>query len=152
MKGFLPAILTLTALTVSGQTRTSTVVFICPHGAAKSVIAAAYFNKISAERGLPYRAVARGIEPQESFSSVAVKGLASDGLTVTGDKPRAVQSKELRSAARVVTLGASLPAGAVSGKKRLEWNDVPVGDDYAATRDAIVSHVQSLVDGLARPK
>jgi len=152
MKGFSTALLALAVLTVSGQSRNSTVVFICPHGAAKSVIAAAYFNKMSAERGLPYRAVARGTEPQEAFSTVAVKGLANDGLAVAGDKPRAVQSKELRGAARVVTLGASLPAGAVSGKRRLEWNDVPVSDDYAATRNAIVSHVQNLIDGLARPK
>jgi len=152
MKGFSTALLALAALTVSGQPRNSTVVFVCPHGAAKSVIAAAYFNKMSAERGLSYRAVARGTEPQEAFSTVAVKGLANDGLTVTGDKPRAVEAKELRGAARVITLGASLPARAVSGKKPMEWNDIPAGDDYAATRNAIVSYVQNLVDGLARPK
>ena len=31
-------------------------VFVCEHGAAKSVIATAYFNKLAAERHLPVRA------------------------------------------------------------------------------------------------
>jgi hypothetical protein len=29
----------------------STIVFVCEHGAAKSLVATAYFNKIAAERG-----------------------------------------------------------------------------------------------------
>jgi hypothetical protein len=32
------------------------IVFVCEHGAAQSLIATAYFNKLAAERGLPYRA------------------------------------------------------------------------------------------------
>jgi hypothetical protein len=36
-----------------------TVVFVCEHGAAKSVIATAYFNKLARDRGLPYRATFR---------------------------------------------------------------------------------------------
>ena len=34
-----------------------TVLFICEHGSAKSVVAAAHFNQIAADRGLPYRAI-----------------------------------------------------------------------------------------------
>ena len=36
------------------------VIFVCEHGAAKSVVATAYFNKLASERGLPYRASFRG--------------------------------------------------------------------------------------------
>jgi hypothetical protein len=39
--------------------RTPTILFVCEHGAAKSVIAAAYFDKLAKERGLNYRAVFR---------------------------------------------------------------------------------------------
>ena len=42
-----------------------TVVFVCEHGSAKSVIAAAHFNHLAAEKGLPYRAIARGCAPQK---------------------------------------------------------------------------------------
>ena len=39
------------------------IIFVCEHGAGKSVIAAAYFNKLAAERGLPDRAIYRGANP-----------------------------------------------------------------------------------------
>ena len=42
-----------TAPAVSVEIR---VVFVCEHGAAKSLIAAAYFNKLAGERGLSARA------------------------------------------------------------------------------------------------
>ncbi len=47
---------------------TPAVMFVCEHGAAKSVIATAYFNKLAAERGLPYRATFRGTTPQDELS------------------------------------------------------------------------------------
>src|SRR5215472_1637766 len=58
----------------------NTVVFVCEHGAARSVIAAAYFNRIAAERHLPYQAIARGTSAQEDLSVATVKGLESDGI------------------------------------------------------------------------
>ena len=46
------------------KTASPTVIFVCEHGAAKSVIATAYFNKLAAERGLKARATYRGVNPQ----------------------------------------------------------------------------------------
>src|SRR5919106_666654 len=43
-----------------------TVLFVCPHGAAKSVMAAAYFGRLAAERGLAFRAECAGTEPEEA--------------------------------------------------------------------------------------
>jgi len=42
------------------------VVFVCEYGAAKTVIAAAYFNKMATEQGLAYRAITRGTAPDET--------------------------------------------------------------------------------------
>jgi len=64
-----------------------TVVFVCEHGAAKSVIATTYFNKIAAERGLRARALYRGVNPQAELSVSALKGLRDDGLAVPDQKP-----------------------------------------------------------------
>ena len=58
------------------------VVFVCEHGAAKSVIATAYFNKLARERGLPYRATFRGTDPQAELSVSALKGLREDGIEI----------------------------------------------------------------------
>ncbi|SRR6266404_3655563 len=38
------------------------VVFVCEHGSVKSLIAMEYFNRSVQERGLAYRAVARGTD------------------------------------------------------------------------------------------
>jgi protein-tyrosine-phosphatase len=42
-----------------------TIIFVCEHGAAKSVIAAAYFNRFAEQRGLNLRAAARGTNPDD---------------------------------------------------------------------------------------
>jgi arsenate reductase len=51
------------------------VVFVCEHGAGRSVVAAAWFNKLAGEKQLPYRAVARGVTPQDELSKPTVAGL-----------------------------------------------------------------------------
>lgn len=136
------------AVSAAGQ-----VVFVCPHGAAKSVVAAAYFNKMSAERGLPYRAVARGTEPGDALSQVAVKGLVADGLPAPTGKPQAISNDELRAATRVVTFGCPLPPRVVAKKKHSDWNQVgDVNKDYAAARDTIASLVTKLLDSMAPAK
>ena len=58
------------------------VVFVCEHGAAKSLIATAYFNKLAAERGLAARATFRGVAPQDELSVRAVAGLKADGMAM----------------------------------------------------------------------
>jgi hypothetical protein len=44
----------------------------------------------------------------------------------------------------------TLPAVAISSGKSADWTDVPEGQGYAATRDAIVTHVRQLLDDLQR--
>ena len=69
--------------------RQPAVVFVCEHGAAKSVIATVYFNKLARERGLPYRATFRGTDPQAELSVSALAGLRADGVEIPEGKPAA---------------------------------------------------------------
>src|SRR6185295_3529072 len=78
------------------------VVFICEHGAAKSVVASEYFNKLAKERGLAVRAIARGADPQASMSVAALEGLREDGLSPSLGEPRSLAASEVRGAARIV--------------------------------------------------
>ena len=80
----------------------TTVVFVCEHGAARSVIAAAYFNRLAAERHLPYHAFARGTSPQEDLSAATVKGLEADGVAFDRAKPKGLSEADARSALRIV--------------------------------------------------
>ena len=126
------------------------VVFVCEHGAAKSVIAAAYFNKIAAERGLPDRAIYRGASPQAELSVSALKGLKEDGLTLPSDKPSPITAADVTAATHVFAIGCTLPAHAASSGKADSWDDVPENQGYAAQRDAIKKHVERLIDQLQK--
>ena len=126
------------------------VVFVCEHGAAKSVIATAYFNKLAAERGLPYRATFRGTSPQEALSVRAVAGLKADGVAIPEGVPTAIGDADIKTATHIFAIGCVLPAAAMSSGKAKDWSDVPDDKGYEAQRDAIVKHVKELLDDLQR--
>jgi arsenate reductase len=128
-----------------------TILFICEHGAAKSVIAAAYFDKLARERGLKYRAVFRGTNPDPTLAVAAVKGLKEDEIETNGWKPQLVTGGDLKAASMIVTLGCDLPGRDAVAGKVAEWNGIPsVSENYQAARDDIVKRVQRLVDELAK--
>src|SRR5258707_10000042 len=93
------------------------IVFVCEHGAAKSVIATAYFNKIAAERGLPDRAMYRGANPQAELSVSALKGLKEDGLVLPSSKPSPITDEDVSDATHIFAIGCALPAHAASSGK-----------------------------------
>jgi protein-tyrosine-phosphatase len=128
------------------------IIFVCEHGAAKSVIATAYFNKLAAERGLPYRATFRGTNPQEALSVRAVEGLKADGVAIPSGTPTAIGSGDVETATYIFAIGCTLPAAAASSGKSRDWSDVPEDKGYEGTRDAIVRHVKELLDDLQRRK
>src|SRR3954451_11106461 len=111
-------ILMLTALwALQRPTAPPAIVFVCEHGAAKSVIATAYFNKLAAERDLPFRATFRGSNPQHELSVSAVAGLKADGLAVPSGNPSAVTDSDIAGATHVFAIGCTLPdAARRSGK------------------------------------
>src|SRR5881296_2455265 len=111
----LNALMLLLGFVVSGAQpqatggREPTVVFVCEHGAAKSVIATAYFNKLAAERGLSYRATFRGTSPQAELSQRTVEALRRDGVIVPAGKPTAIVDADVDSATHIFAIGCSLP-------------------------------------------
>jgi protein-tyrosine-phosphatase len=151
----LMAVMLAMTMTAAGQSGSSAeparIVFVCEHGAAKSVIAAAYFNKLAAERGLRERAIYRGANPQAELSVAVLKGLRDDGLVVPTSKPGAITSDEVNGATHIFAIGCSLPAHAASSGKADSWDDIPeVSNGYAASRDAIKRHVEHLIDQLQK--
>jgi protein-tyrosine-phosphatase len=125
-----------------------TVLFVCEHGAAKSVIAAAEFNRLAKERGLPWRATFRGTNPEASIAPAVAASLNRDGMTVQGH-PSVVTAADVASAAQVVTFAIQLP-GSPSSAKVQDWNDIPAtSSDMTAAREAIRKHVIRLLDQLA---
>jgi protein-tyrosine-phosphatase len=123
------------------------VLFVCVHGAAKSVIGAAHFRRLAAARGLAMDAVAAGTEPDPELAPGAVKGLAGEGLRAAPSRPRPVTLYDLDSAARIVSFGCDVSAP--KGQPLDQWDVPAVSDGYAAARDRIVGNVERLVSELA---
>jgi len=123
-------------------------VFVCEHGAAKSVIAAAHFNRLAKEKGLPHRAITRGTKPDPEIPALVRAGLTADGLDISDWTPRLLTAAEVRDGERVITLACALPPK--TARKAEEWNDIPnVGTDYERARQAIVAHIHDLLKSLA---
>jgi arsenate reductase (thioredoxin) len=129
------------------------VLFVCEHGAAKSVIAAARFNKRAQDKKIPYRAIAKGTDPQEELSEAALKGLQADGLAASPARPERLTAADVAAASRVVTLGCDISKVAPAAHAE-SWADVPPPSQggYAATRDAIDRHMDALLAELEGPK
>ena len=127
-----------------------TIFFLCPHNAAKSVIAAAYCQRLAAQRGLELYATSAGTEPDPAVSPVVVAALRAEGIDVSGHRPRRVTRDELAAAWRVVSLGCDLgdlPPGQGAVER---WDDVPSpSQDMAGARVAIRGCVARLLDQLA---
>lgn len=122
------------------------IVFVCEHGAAKSIIAAAYFNKLAEERGLTLRAFARGTNPDHELSARAVQGLSQDGLAPTEVIPRKLTASELRTAQLVVAF-CELPAEYDQQAILDRWENVPpVSENYERARDTILERIHNMLN------
>jgi arsenate reductase len=122
------------------------VVFVCLHGAAKSVVAAQLFRRLAAARGLRAEVLARGLEPDPQLSSAATAGLAAEGIDVGADRPCRLEPEDLVDASRVIALGCDVSRLVPPGVPVDDWSDVPpVSDEYQAARTAILAHFPRLV-------
>jgi arsenate reductase (thioredoxin) len=129
---------------------TKAVLFLCPHGAAKSVLAAAYFQRLARERGLPYEALSAGTEPEQAVAPAVVAHLRAEGLPVPIQAPRTLTDADLQGADRIVSLGCDLAGRLPAGRLALDWSDVPpVSAGLPAARHAILVHVEKLLAALA---
>jgi arsenate reductase (thioredoxin) len=123
------------------------VVFVCEHGAAKSVLAATYFNHLAERRGFAVRAVARGTAPDSEIPRAVAEGLAREGLTPCTLAPTALATEDLVNAGHVVIFDQ--PQVKALGRipaRVIRWNGLPpVSADFGVARDAIFARVRGLI-------
>jgi protein-tyrosine-phosphatase len=129
-------------------TKPAIVVFVCLHGSVKSQMAAAHFNRIAKERGLPAIAVSRGIAVDKEIPFSIREGLAGDGLVPTNDVPIGLTSEEVGAAANIFAFD-EVPAGVKGQAEVTYWSDVPPATkDYVGARSAIVRHLEEVVSSM----
>jgi len=129
-----------------------TVVFVCLHGSAKSLIAAEHCQQLATRRGMEIRATSAGLEPDAEIPPPVVQGLLKDGIDVRGRRPRRADREELANASRVVSFSCDLAAMVPPDVFVERWDDIPaVSGNFAVARDHIVARVTQLLGTLERP-
>jgi len=127
--------------------RNPNVLFVCLHGSAKSLIAAEYFNRLAAARGLPARATSAGTEPDDAIPPRVTQGLGADGIDVQGRQPRRPTQADVDGSVVVVTFACDLGDLASRAPRIERWDDVPaVSEDFKRARDVIVTRVTTLLE------
>jgi arsenate reductase len=135
----------------AGAGEPPTVLFMCPHGAAKSVLASAYFERAAKERGLDVRVVSAGTDPDADVSPVVASHLARNGYRVPVTRPRRATAEDLAAADVVISIGCDLSRLPQPRGTLVKWDDVPaLSDGFAAADAKIRDRVIKLIDELAR--
>jgi arsenate reductase (thioredoxin) len=130
--------------------QSTVVVFVCEHGSAKSVVAAAHFNKIAREKKLKLRAVSRGTHPDKELPAGTIKGLQADGLKIDGEKPRKLSAADVAGALQVVAF-CPLPEAYAKTTPVAHWDDVPpMSQDYNRFRDLVIERIRRLLEELGK--
>ncbi|HYD78459.1 MAG TPA: hypothetical protein VEC06_01515 [Paucimonas sp.] len=126
------------------------VIIVCEHGSAKSLIAASLFNQAAKMRGLPFRAVSRGIVPDAEVPPKIAAALREEGFDVADYRPQKLTEPEIAASVQVIAIGVDLPS--VGGMTAiLQWNDIPPASvDYQASHSALERRVHALLDRLAQ--
>jgi hypothetical protein len=118
---------------------TRTVLFVCPHGAGKSRLAAAFFNRV-APTG--WRATSAGQEPDPVLSPLAANLLGGDPAAAWLDRepPRPIAA--VGAADRMIAIDTEVP-----GAER--WSLVQPELD-AAARDDLRDRAEALAQEITR--
>ncbi|MES2268650.1 MAG: hypothetical protein V4520_17925 [Bacteroidota bacterium] len=127
-----------------------TILFICEHGAGRSTIAATYFNKIAEKQGLKYRAIFRGVEPQEALGKSTKDGLIKDGIDVINIIPTRLSKNDIKNAYKVITLDVTLPD--TLNKAHITWTGIQMAGNYDVSKTQITLKVDSLITLLTTKK
>jgi arsenate reductase (thioredoxin) len=148
MKKILALIITLFILSgAAGQTKK--IVFVCEHGAAKSVIATTYFNRLAAERGLPWEAVCRATAPDSTLSAGTRAGLKNDNIP-QNQNPQKLSWYDTTNVERII-LFTPLPANYETAIPTEDWSQLQnVDAHYQQRKAAIIKQLNTLLDSLEK--
>jgi arsenate reductase len=127
------------------------ILFMCPHGAAKSVLASAYFTQLAKERGLRVRVDAVGTDPDPAVAANVKDHLTRNGYALPITVPRRVTPADLTEADIVISLGCDVSQfpGRVRGQLR-QWDEIPgPGEHFAEADAAIRARVVALIEEVA---
>ncbi len=125
--------------------------FVCVHNAGRSQMAAALFNHLCVERGLPFRSDSAGTAPGAAVNPAAVEALRELGIDLSLARPKPLTQDLADSAERIITMGCGVDADACPARFLVteDWGlDDPAGQPIETVRrirDEIRERVLALI-------
>ena len=124
-----------------------TVIFACVHNAARSQMAAAFFNEL-ADPGRA-RALSAGTQPASTIHPVVVEVMREAGIDLASNRPRRLTPELAANATLLVTMGCGDQCPSVPGLEVADWpladpKDRPLAE-VRAVRDELRARVSALV-------
>ncbi len=119
---------------------------MCPHNAAKSLLAAAYCRQMVLEQQLEWHIQSAGTEPDDEPSAAVISLLQSEGLAVPPEKPHRVTQTELAAADWIVSMGCNLDGLDIVDTAVVYWDNIPApSQDLMGARQAIIEHLEQFL-------
>jgi len=125
------------------------ILFLCPHNAAKSILAAAFLEKMAKEQGLSIASDSAGTDPDPEIMASVRELLNAQGIPVIKETPSLLTQEQLDAASQIISIGCDLSAWNVDPAKLHEWTDVPApSQDLAAASKLIKQRLGELLESL----
>ncbi len=125
----------------------TTVLFICPHSAGKSLAAATYFRSAARRAELDVDIAVAGPDPDDVNMPTVVEALTAEGYRIDWH-PRRVTERDTSSAVHIISIGCD--RGTIpTSNEIVDW-DVPlVSQDLMGSLRAIHQRCEDLARELA---
>ena len=129
---------------------TTRVLFLCPHSAGKSVLAATYFTAAAARIGLDARAEVAGPEPDDDLGHNVRGALHAQGF-VERWQPKLLSAQDVSAADAIVNIGCDRSV-IPTDNSVIDWDVPMIDDDFQGAMTAIYELAESLARDLARER
>ena len=124
------------------------ILFVCEHGCAKSLVASLHFQRMAIARSVRVRVMSRGVDPGPEVPEAICEGLARDGFDVSGFTPQRVRARDLRRSDYVVLISVN-PDLAGRTAHVLRWDDVSaLSENYELARGELITHLDALLQSI----
>jgi len=127
------------------QVKEKTILFVCEHGSAKSIVAAAHFNRIAEKEGIQIKVISRGTKPDEVVPEKINNLLNGDGFKSHTEAPVQLTAQDLKNADYVVTFNP-IPSTIGSSQNIETWNIPSFEAGYPAARDSMLVHIRKIIE------
>jgi arsenate reductase (thioredoxin) len=126
------------------QSEVKTILFVCEHGSAKSIIAAAHFQKLAKDEGLNIQVISRGVNPDPDIPEAINKHLESDGFERHSKIPTQLTMADLKNSNYVITFN-TLPDEYGKLDNIQHWNIPSFEAGYAVAKDSILTNIKEII-------